>query len=259
MRLSQLNGNLVVQFADYITGKPFLSFIGKNKPDETVQALLDSFVKMNMEPILKFIPEETALLLNCKKFLIVEDRNGFDYIYNTSEHRSFSGGNYARKRNEVSSILKSHPKINALSIDVYDPLMHKTMLALYKQWADSKLADHKAFERHEEKAFNRLLHLAANRQEDHLLGLGVFHDSELLAFCIYELTDSEYAVGHTAKSNVAIKGTNAFLMKSLSDSLFSLGKAYFNYEQDLGLDNLRIAKERYRPTFFLKKYIVTAL
>ena len=35
MRLSILNGNLVVRFTDYITGDPFYSFLGNNKTNET--------------------------------------------------------------------------------------------------------------------------------------------------------------------------------------------------------------------------------
>ena len=41
MRLSMLNGNLVVKFNDYITGEPFYSFLGKNKLNETAEILLN--------------------------------------------------------------------------------------------------------------------------------------------------------------------------------------------------------------------------
>ncbi len=35
MMISQLNKNLVVVFNDYLSGKPFISFLGKNKISET--------------------------------------------------------------------------------------------------------------------------------------------------------------------------------------------------------------------------------
>ncbi len=258
MRLSRLNGNLVVRFTDYVTSTPFFSFIGNNLLNETTEALLNYSLQEGIEPLLKFIPAEMATVLDQKKFSISEDRNSFDYIYSTAEHKSFSGGNFSGKRNEVSSIMKSHPENEAVVIDVYNSDVQKGMIELYKKWGDNKLASSKGFEAHEEAAFNRLMSIASENIGE-LKGIGVYHKNELLAFCIYELANSEYAVGHTAKCDVSIKGTNALLMKSLANILYSSGILYFNYEQDLGLENLRISKERYRPTFFLKKHIVKLL
>jgi len=34
------------------------------------------------------------------------------------------------------------------------------------------------------------------------------------------------------------------------------GIKYFNFEQDLGIANLRKAKRKYKPPFYLKKFIV---
>ena len=46
MQISQLNGNLVVQFTDYINGKPFFSFLGDSLVLDTIKTLLD-FSKKN--------------------------------------------------------------------------------------------------------------------------------------------------------------------------------------------------------------------
>ncbi|MEI6839244.1 MAG: phosphatidylglycerol lysyltransferase domain-containing protein [Alcaligenaceae bacterium] len=199
-----------------------------------------------------------AALIDGGMFSVTEDRNSFDYIYSTEKHRSFSGGDFSGKRNEVSSILKSHPAIKVVDIDVYDLTIQKKITDLYQKWANNKLANVKNFEAREEAAFKRLLDIA-NQDLGNLQGIGVYHNDDLLAFLIYEIVNSEYAVGHTAKCDVSIKGTNAILMKNLADKLYSAGIKYFNYEQDLGLENLRISKERYRPSFFLKKYLVTLI
>jgi hypothetical protein len=257
MGFSLLNGNLVVRFTDYISRNPFFSFIGRNMANETVAELVTFSKQQNIEPVLKFIPEEVAVLIDPQLFSVIEDRNSFDYIYSTEAHRSFSGGEFSGKRNEISAIRKSHPEIETTEIDVYDSSNHTTMIALYQKWGENKLANKKDFEAREEAAFNRLLDCLRKNTGD-LKGIGVYHAKELLAFCIYEIANSEYAVGHTAKCDVSIKGTNAILMKNLADRLFETGIKYFNYEQDLGLENLRISKMRYRPSFFLKKYIITA-
>ena len=41
MRISQLNGNLVVLFTDYITGESFCSFLGTHNVNETTEILLN--------------------------------------------------------------------------------------------------------------------------------------------------------------------------------------------------------------------------
>ena len=51
--------------------------------------------------------------------------------------------------------------------------------------------------------------------------------------------------------------TASFLMKKNAEILFSKGRKYVNNEQDLGVEKLRQAKERYRPCLMLKKYKLT--
>jgi len=41
MRISDLHGNLVILFSDYVTGEAFLSFIGTNNLPETACTLID--------------------------------------------------------------------------------------------------------------------------------------------------------------------------------------------------------------------------
>ena len=253
--ISELNNNLVVQFADYLTGEPFLSFIGRNLPNETAKILLSYSLQNNIVPKLKLVPQEVTDSFNKDTFNIVEDRDSFDYIYNTFEHSNFAGGSYANKRKEVSAILRTNPDIEAKSIDIYDPEIQQTMTGLYNKWAENKMSEEKLLEKNESVSFQRLIK-ALNYCDNKLSGLGIFSDNRLIAFCIYELMTDDFAVGHTAKSDNLIKGSNAFLMKSLGEVLSKSGKKYFNYEQDLGLENLRTAKERFRPVFYLKKYIV---
>jgi len=253
--VSELNNNLVVQFADYLTGEPFFSFIGRNLPNETAKLLLDFSIQKGIVHKLKLIPQDVADLLDKNTFNIIEDRDSFDYIYDTAEHSNFSGGNYANKRKEVNAVIRTNPDIEAKSIDIYDSEIQGTMIALYDKWAGNKLSDEKMLEKNEGISFKRLIN-TLNTCENKLSGMGVFSDKQLIAFCIYELMPNDFAVGHTAKSDNSIKGSNAFLMKALGESLSIAGKKYFNYEQDLGLENLRIAKERFRPVLYLKKYIV---
>src|SRR6185295_11781832 len=83
MRISQLQENLVVKFTDYLTGKPFYSFLGNKNTNSTVEKLLFLSKAEKLEMVLKLVPEDSVLGLDIKKYNIVEDRDHFDYIYHT--------------------------------------------------------------------------------------------------------------------------------------------------------------------------------
>ena len=83
IRISSLHNNLIVLFSDYLTGVPFFSFIGTNQPNETTLALLKYTIDQHMDGVIKLLPEEVAVLLDTDLFHISEDRDSFDYIYDT--------------------------------------------------------------------------------------------------------------------------------------------------------------------------------
>ncbi len=87
IEISQLHGNLVVKFSDYLTQQPFFSFMGDNNCLETTDILLAYAKSRNLPTELKLIPEEIV-----KKnpeffsnFTVVEDKDNYDYVYSVME------------------------------------------------------------------------------------------------------------------------------------------------------------------------------
>ena len=56
--------------------------------------------------------------------------------------------------------------------------------------------------------------------------------------------------------NESFSGLGAFLIHENSRLLSEKGVQLFNWEQDMGINGLRIWKESYKPCYFLKKYEV---
>lgn len=253
VRISQLNGNLVVRFSDYITGEPFYSFIGQNEVSDTARTLIEIAKVFDIKAELKLIPEEVAKLIDASDLVVTEDPDNFDYICDVEELGEMDGVKYKQKRNEVNTLTATHPHIEAREIDLRDLDIKKSIITLFHDWLENKKREGKGFEEQEEAAFNKMLLLADKYP---LTGVGVFLDAKLVGFMICEFETDEYVVGHASKADNSIRGTNAFLMKSMAAIVKSHGRRYFNYEQDLGLQNLRDGKNRFRPAFFLKKYTI---
>lgn len=256
IRISQINGNLVVSFTDYLTGEPFYSFLGNNKVNETAEKLLELSKKEGLKSQLKLVPEDSLTGLDLSKFKTEEDRDHFDYLYSVPELKNLEGGKFVKKRNQVSIFLRNYPNVKTKIIDLKDKNIQGGIVNLFLEWLKKKIEIEKVFESHEEVAISRLL-LAIDTC--HLVGVGAFSNEKLIGFFINELTKSEYVVAHASKVDKSFVGINSFLMKKNAEILFSFKKLIFNYEQDLGMENLRDAKIRFRPTQFLKKYRLSYL
>lgn len=250
---SKLNGNLIVKMFDYKTNGAFFSVCGLNMPNETISTLTEFIKKEGLNAPIRLIPEEFALKLNLESVTIEEDRNSFDYIYSTDELKSFEGGKFKQKRNEVSGLLKEHPDVEARELDIKDALVKKDISCLFHRWAQNKIEKIEDYESRENDTFNNTLILAETYD---LSLLGIYAKGNIVAFIIYEIVNQDYAVGYFAKTCPEVRGVNAYLLQMLSKTLSSKGIKYFNNEDDVGVESLQTAKMRFRPVKFLKKYTI---
>lgn len=248
MKLSMLNENLVVLFYDYVTEQPFLSFIGKNKTNETASALIDYSEQNFKTASLKLVPEDTAKQLS-HHFLVTPDEDAHDYIipvaylatlpeYPVNSHHA---ARYCR------SFMKNNPK-NKIKIQNISEV--NGLIEVFKNWSHSKNLNHA--ELNEYKAFERLLQ---NHVSENFI-LSIFNDEKIIGFITLENISSDYSVCHFTKANSDYNGVYDMLMYLSGKHLQERGIKYFNFEQDLGIPNLRKAKRKYKPAFYLKKFII---
>jgi hypothetical protein len=258
MRVSDLNGNLVVRFTDYVDQKKvFYSFLGKYKVEETAATLLELSKKEKLEPILALVPEDSVVELDKEKFSIVEDRDHFDYIYHTATLMNLTGNKLRNKRNQVGYFIKKFPKAEIRLLNLGDTETRDDIIRLYKKWFSYKILDNffQNYEHHELEAIKRLF---ISYDKFNLISVGIFEKNKLVAFFINELTESSYCLGLIAKAEISMQGIYAFLRKKNAEIISSFNKEFMNDEQDLGIEKLRDAKMQFRHHSFLKKYKVQA-
>ncbi|MFA7422011.1 MAG: phosphatidylglycerol lysyltransferase domain-containing protein [Melioribacteraceae bacterium] len=256
-RFSELNNNLVIYFTDYVSGEPFLSFFGSNKVVETAQELIIFAKKNNIQTTLRLIPEEVVSdLKKSDLFSVVEDQNNFDYIFSTSQLSVFRGVKYKAKRRMVNKFSILYPNVVFKYEKSINFVLRKHIIDLLQKWTVKKESNQKIedldFE-NEKKALLKILQM----ENKNLLIFTCFLGDNLIGFEIDEILQHKYAIAHFSKVNTLYSGVNDFLNMKLSQYLNNIGIEFCNWEQDLGIENLRKSKMSYCPVNFFKKYEVS--
>ena len=255
-KISILDNNLVVLFTDYETLELCFSFLGANNPKNTINKLIEYAKDNNISTTLRYIPEELIKLLNINGFLIEEDRDNFDYIFSTLQLSDFTGTKYKTKRHGVNKFLTSHPDVDFRVENSINPILREHIINLSQKWTAKKGIVHEianlGFES-EKKALSRIL----NMESKNLLIFTCYLDDNLMGFEIDEILSPKYAIAHFSKVDTSCGDINDFLNMKLSEYLKNKGVEFCNWEQDLGIENLRKSKMSYSPITFLKKYRVS--
>ncbi|MBP9716574.1 MAG: DUF2156 domain-containing protein [Candidatus Levybacteria bacterium] len=252
--ISNLNDNLVIKFRDYITNEPFYSFLGNTKVVETAKELLERAKKENAMDILQLIPESVihADIRLIEDFDVTEDRNNFDYVLDVPEISTLEGEKYHNKRNAVNRFHSENPGYEVKIIDASDEKIQKEIIDLFDLWVKVRNKNIEEAE-HEKKAIIRLIQ-AANKLN--LLAIGIYINKKMVGFAVAEILKNEYAIFHFIKANTEHKGIFESLYMLKAKELMKNQIKFWNIEQDLGIENLRMSKEQWNPAHFLKKYII---
>ncbi len=253
MKISKLNDNLVVLFYDYITNKPFLSFIGTHDVLATTEELLAYSKKNYKMNILKLVPKVVIAKMLAKEFTIKEDRDNHDYVYSISHFSEMNNWPSSGISQRIRQFLKTYPNYVIKHTHIKD-ISKKEYSDIFKKWSYNKgVGLGKHFELNEYKAFERFLKL----DEKNIKTLSLYVDDVLIGFTVYEILQNNYSISHFIKSDTQHhRGINDILNWEEAKELHSHKVKYHNWQQDLGLVGLRFAKEKYNPSFFMKKFIV---
>lgn len=256
--ISCLNGNLVVLFTDYQTNKPFLSFLGNKRPKKTILQLIDFANTRGLPTKLSFITEESLRDLKQTDLDVTEDRNNFDYIFSIQELADLRGNKYSNKRHLANRFYREYPQATFEIKRLNDESVQKQLMETIYEWERNKKLGNIDYDfRHEEVAINRLLQ-ASKSSDSKLLLSCIIIDNKIIGFSIDELLPKNYSISHFAKADITYKGIYEFLNQKISQYMKDIRVKSWNWEQDLGINSHKIGKSSYRPSGFLKKFIVSS-
>lgn len=251
VKLSLLNSNLVVQFLDFHTDKYYLTLLGVNKLDETVEELIKYAHHNDFHTHLSTIPEHVIQKIGNKDAydIKVDQANG-DYIISIPMIAQLYGQPLETKRQRVNHFRQSARNHTFRKLD----LTNKDDIESIRQVIETWIKPLK------EKPPDIIIEIAAIEKallyhaDLKLECFGVFVGNRLEAFTMIEKVHGRTVIGHFEKGNKEFTGIYEYMNHSLCKHLLDEGYEYLNICQDLGIDGLRSSKKSYRPVNIHKKY-----
>lgn len=191
-----------------------------------------------------FIKDLTTLFPD--KYIIKEDRDNFDYIYDTKKLISLSGNSLSKKRNNYNHFIKN----NIYKVKLYDKSLIRDCIYIEENWY--KKCPELSFLSHEIEAVYDIL---LNFSIFNFQCMVIYVYNEPCAFSIGEILNKNMALIHIEKADRSIRGLYNFINKCFAENFYK-DIPYINREEDLGIENLKKAKLSYNPIFLEPKYLI---
>lgn len=185
-------------------------------------------------------------------FFVTEHVDEFDYIYDLEHLIALDGKKLRKKRNLIKQFEETYPdfccekitpqNINSALLFVEKINSQKEKIPLFNGLYNEDEAMIFGFKHFEELGLEGVILYASKSL---IAGVAIFSP----------LNDSIWTI-HFEKSDVSIKGAPQMLVLCEAKALKESGASLMNREQDLGLENLRKAKESLDPCAFYKRHFL---
>ncbi|WPC43090.1 DUF2156 domain-containing protein [Clostridium sp. JS66] len=243
---------IIIKKMDFDGSYHFMQPIGYKKEalKEIVNVLLELRSSYDLSYLFKdaeqpFIDD----LLNVfgDTFVIEEDRDNFDYIYESEKLISLSGKILHKKKNHYNYFVKNYDyKISEMTHELIQPCIKAA-----REWCHKHIC--KGYLLYELRSIEELL---KNSDKLDFIGMVVHVNDKLSAFTIGEKVSENMGIIHIEKADSDIRGLYNFVNKTFIENYFSQ-IPLINREQDLGIEGLRQAKLSYSPVELVKKFNVS--
>ena len=198
------------------------------------------------------VDEEAVQILNLPEdqYIVEEDRDYFDYVYDAEKLRNLSGKKYHKKKNHVNAFLKEYEGRYDFRLMCCMEEGHiENFLEKWREARDIEDEYHRV-----DYEMEGIKYVLGHCQMLKMRMGGVFIDGKLEAFSIGSYSQEEKtAYIHVEKANPEIRGLYPFINREFLRQGFEDAE-FVNREDDMGLEGLRKAKLSYHPVRLVKKY-----
>lgn len=187
---------------------------------------------------------------------VEKDPDSFDYVYDKNKLINLSGRKLHKKKNHLNYFMNNYEYSfeNLQEEDVKEAIQF--VEEFNRQKETDTVFDAMVLKR-ETEAIKRALDLDLKGRPDYITKV-IRIDGKIQALAIGALIDSKEAAEHIEKANPTIRGLYQAINQEFAKSLPS-SIQIVNREEDMGIPNLRQAKEGYQPAFMYEKSTVVVL
>ncbi|HNX76851.1 MAG TPA: phosphatidylglycerol lysyltransferase domain-containing protein [Candidatus Rifleibacterium sp.] len=246
-RISRIGERLVLDVEGKQGGHIFLGPFGTGPLKPAVEKLLHHAEKdFSEERVLRYVPGSLAdaIIAEMPPQRSEEHRDYFDYLYLREELADLNGSKFAKRRNLLNKFQREN---NAEVVLLKETDSEQILLCLDK-WYE-RYGDEDKFLDMERESVRRML---PNLWRLGGIGIRVMIQENMCGISwAVPITDETWLVP-VEKAPREVKGMYQYVNWALANNLPAQVKI-LNREADMGIEGLRIAKERYNPMGFEKK------
>lgn len=247
-----INNNTLVFRVNYINNiTAFIFPIGEDI-NSTLDMLDEYCRKENKELIFCSVTDNQLAKIKERYNIlnITEERNWFDYIYDSSSIVNLSGRKYSAQRNQINKFIRAYPNYAFYSIDDNNIGRVKEF---FNNFSNAHTKNSSTFIEEERKVYEVLDNYGLYGLFGGILEAG----SEIVGISIGEIIKDMLYV-HIEKANTNYVGVYQMLTNMFAKTFAGENIKYINREEDVGDLGLRKSKMSYHPIELLKKYTVKA-
>ena len=184
-----------------------------------------------------------------RKPVISLDSDYSDYVYLASDLANLAGKKYHSKKNHVNRFMSEHDWR-------FEPIDRNNIQAcrdFASLWFVNAQGDRETDFLSEIQAIRNTFHVFFDAGYE---GGVIWDGDQVAAFSIGERISQDTFVTHFEKADPTVNGSYAIINQQFAKHLISQHPeiVYINREEDMGLENLRKAKQSYKPVFLVDKY-----
>lgn len=223
--------------------------LGDGDKKKAIEYIMADAENDSMKCRLFAVNEEAKAFLETEfpgKFIIEQDRDGMDYVYNSEDLIILRGKKYQPKRNHISFFEKTY---NWIYETMNCENVHECV-EMSENWLYQSTHTDKTDLEDELKIIRKV---ADNFDALEYRGGLIRIDGEVIAYAMgEELTEDMFCV-HFEKAYPGIRGAYPIINREFVKNELSSYR-YINREDDVGSENLRKAKLSYNPEFLIEEY-----
>ena len=219
---------------------------GEKKP--VLDALWEDARAQGQPFVVRSLTKETKAVMEVLypgKFTYESVRNAFDYLYEIETLCELAGKKYQAKRNHINRFVDNYPNWHTEEVTTDNLHICRQLAAKWYESHPESEADSRAMD----KAFDHFTELGFE-------GIILYGDHDPVGFSMGNRISPDTFDVNFEKSFADIQGAYPLVNREFARYIHAKHPEvrYLNREEDMGLENLRKAKESYHP-ILLEKFI----